>query len=173
MKNIKSYNEVNEGFFDTIKSLFPGDKSAAPTPVKSGGKIPTTGQAKTFTEEQIKAQLNLVARDIITNDPGLTVFGDYIVSVYKQNLSAMIFFNSKNEWTSPDRIKKDVLDSLYQPSEIMEICNSLKSAAKITPEEMKEEMKKLGVDHIIDVNYMKKHNSDVAKNNSHLSGLIK
>jgi len=30
MKNIKSYNEVNEGFFDTIKSLFPGDKSSKP-----------------------------------------------------------------------------------------------------------------------------------------------
>ena len=31
MKNIKSYNEVNEGFFDTVKSLSTGDKNAATT----------------------------------------------------------------------------------------------------------------------------------------------
>jgi hypothetical protein len=162
MKNIKSYNEVNEGFLDDIKSFFTGNKSAAPTPTQSGGKIPTTGQSKTFTEEQIEAQYNLVARDIITNDPGLTIFKDYIISVYKRNL--YIFLDIyKTEWGSPDRIKKDVFDSLYKPAEIMKICNLLKSATKITPEELKEEMKKLGVDHIIDVNYMKKHISDINK----------
>jgi hypothetical protein len=69
----------------------------------------------------------------------------------------------KTEWGSPDRIKNDVFDSLYKPGEIMEICNLLKSATKITPEELKEEMKKLGVDHIIDVNYMKKQISDMNK----------
>jgi hypothetical protein len=162
MKNIKSYNEVNEGFFDTIKSLFTGDKNAATTPTQSGGKIPATGQTKTLTQEQIKAQYNLVARDIITNDPGLTIFKDYIISVYKQNLY-MFLDIYKTEWGSPDRIKNDVSDSLYKPAEIMEICNLLKSATKITPEELKEEMKKLGVDHIIDVNYMKKHISDMNK----------
>lgn len=31
MKNIKSYNEVNEGFFDTVKSLFTGDKNKGAT----------------------------------------------------------------------------------------------------------------------------------------------
>ena len=30
MKNIKSYNEVNEGFLDDVKSFFTGDKSADP-----------------------------------------------------------------------------------------------------------------------------------------------
>lgn len=173
MKNIKSYNEVNEGFFSDIKSFFTGNKSAAPIATQSGGKIPTTGQSKTFTEEQIKAQLNLVARDIITNDPGLAVFKDYIISVYKQNLTAFYHFKN-NEWgSSPDKIREDIVDSLYSPSEIPVICDLLKSAAKITPEEMKEEMKRLGVDRINDVNSMKKYNSDVDKSNSHLSGLIK
>jgi len=172
MKNIKSYNEVNEGFLDDIKSFFTGNKSAAPTPTQSGGKIPATGQTKTLTQEQIEAEFKLVARDIITNDPGLAVFKDYIISVYKDNLSAFYHFKN-NEWGSPDRIKKDVFDSLRTPAEIHMICNFLKSATKITPEEMKEEMKRLGVEYIIDVNRMKKHISDVAKNNSHLSGLIK
>jgi hypothetical protein len=158
MKNIKSYNEVNEGFLDDIKSFFTGNKSAAPTPTQSGGKTPATGQTKTLTQEQFK----LVARDIITNDPGLTIFKDYIISVYKQNLYRFLDIY-KTEWGSPDRIKNDVFDSLYKPAEIMEICNFLKSATKITPEELKEEMKKLGVDHIIDVNYMKKHISDMNK----------
>ena len=31
MKNIKSYNEVNEGFLDDVKSFFTGDKNAATT----------------------------------------------------------------------------------------------------------------------------------------------
>ena len=162
MKNIKSYNEVNEGFLDDIKSFFTGNKSAAPIAAQSKGKIPTTGQTKTLTQEQIEAQYNLVARDIITNDPGLTIFKDYIISVYKRNL--YIFLDTyKTKWTSPDKIKTDVFDSLYKPAEIMQICNLLKSATKITPEELKEEMKKLGVDHIIDVNYMKKHISDINK----------
>ena len=30
MKNIKSYNEVNEGFLDDVKSFFTGNKSSAP-----------------------------------------------------------------------------------------------------------------------------------------------
>jgi hypothetical protein len=160
MKNIKSYNEVNEGFLDDIKSFFTGNKSAAPTPTQSGGKTPATGQ--TLTQEQIEAQYNLVARDIITNDPGLTIFKDYIISVYKQNLYRFLDIY-KTEWGSPDRIKNEVFDSLYKPAEIMKICNLLKSATKITPEELKEEMKKLGVDHIIDVNYMKKQISDMNK----------
>ena len=137
MKNIKSYNEVNEGFLDDIKSFFTGNKSAAPTPTQSGGKIPATGQTKTFTQEQIKAQYNLVARDIITNDPGLTIFKDYIISVYKQNLY-MFLDIYKTEWGLPDRIKNDVFDSLYKPAEIMEICNFLKSATKITPEKAQQ-----------------------------------
>lgn len=172
MKNIKSYNEVNEGFFDDIKSFFTGNKTSSPTPAKSGGKIPTTGQAKTLTQEQIEAQCNLVARDIITNDPGLTVFKDYIISVYKQNLSEVIH-RAKTEWASPDKIKADLFNSLRAPSEIMMISVFLKSAAKITPEEIKEEMKRIGIDYIFGVDHMKRYNSDVDKNNSYLSGLIK
>jgi hypothetical protein len=113
MKNIKSYNEVNEGFFDTIKSLFTGDKNAATT------------TAQTLKQDDGNKNIMVELCDMFFQSDGSIASDDKIKSFFKTSLN-----------------KPGEPDSNKGTNTAMQIAGFLGALKKLSPESLESTFKK-------------------------------
>ncbi len=144
MKNLKTFEEINEGFFDTMKNFFTGGSTPSTAPKPTPAAIyPDSAVPNSPAESQKQLKMGeLSARDFVTNDPSLTTLREFIIRTYDAISKASPDYKTLDAKKMSERLYFDSGDLLR----IYVIAHYIaKGVSKITPEELKKELAANGI----------------------------